>query len=221
MTAPHKERSQRKVKDPPSEAAKGPGARPWSGSRGETHCRVKGQSPLWVQGKALSEFEAEPHSAQADKRCRQKKRNTNFLLVQSKHRSINLHRFTILQHKVKSAKSAAILRRTNYRHKCVGAGALDSPTLSPDDTFVIRTTKSRGEQRSPAFVRLHGMYKFKPRRSPNGTSGAPSPTWYVKKHKYCADIASEIANKTGERCSPLPMPPIDTPPQSCYNKTKR
>lgn len=69
------------------------------------------------------------------------------------------------------------MRRTNYRHKCVGAGVLDSPTLSPDDTFVIRTTKSRGEQRSPAFVRLHGMYKFKPRRSPNGTSGAPSPTF--------------------------------------------
>ena len=73
MTAPHKERSQCKAEETPSEASKRSRGRPWSGSRGETHCRVKGQSPLWVQGKALSEYEAEPHSAQADKRCRKAK----------------------------------------------------------------------------------------------------------------------------------------------------
>ena len=39
--------------------AKGPGARPWSGSRGETHCGYR--------AKPLAEYEAEPHSAQADK----------------------------------------------------------------------------------------------------------------------------------------------------------
>ena len=40
--------------------AKSPGTRPWSGSRGETHCGGLGAKPL-------AEFEAEPHSAQADK----------------------------------------------------------------------------------------------------------------------------------------------------------
>ena len=39
--------------------AKGPGTRPWSGSRGETPCGYR--------AKPLAEYEAEPYSAQADK----------------------------------------------------------------------------------------------------------------------------------------------------------
>ena len=37
--------------------------------------------------------------------------------------------FSISIYKVKSTKSEAILRQANCRHKCVGAGALDSPYI--------------------------------------------------------------------------------------------
>ena len=91
-----------------------------------------------------------------------------------------LHRFSILLHNVKSAKSEAILRHTDPKHKYkyktnhVGAGVLDSPFL-PIHTCDIRTNDGRGEQCSHAFVRLQGLYKFKPRHSPKRDVGGAVP----------------------------------------------
>jgi len=68
---------------------------------------------LWVQGKALSEYEAEPHSAQADQAVQSKAKKHIEVVLYYKciSKKQNLHRFSILLHKVKSAKSEAILRR--------------------------------------------------------------------------------------------------------------
>ena len=74
------------------------------------------------------EFEAKPHSAQADKvQIVVSKAYRSQILDESDIGELNLHRFTILLHNVKSAKSVAILRRNNLSIKIVGAGAIDSP----------------------------------------------------------------------------------------------
>ena len=62
---------------------------------------------------------------------------------------LNLHRFTILLHNVKSAKSVAILRRNNLSIKIVGAGALDSP-LEGVSRFGFFTKLSGGTKRANA-----------------------------------------------------------------------
>ena len=54
-----------------------------------------------------------------------------------------LHRFCSFLYKVRSAKSEAILRQTNCRHKCVGAGALDSPTSKRLGLDLSRMKRSR------------------------------------------------------------------------------
>ena len=55
----------------------------------------------------------------------------------------SLHRFCSFLYKVRSAKSEAILRWTNCRHKCVGAGALDSPTSKRLDLDLSQMKRSR------------------------------------------------------------------------------
>ena len=55
----------------------------------------------------------------------------------------SLHRFCSFLYKVRSAKSEAILRQTNCRHKCVGAGALDSPTSKRLDLDLSQMKRSR------------------------------------------------------------------------------
>ena len=68
--------------------AKGPGARPWSGSRGETHCGGLGAKPQ-------AEYEAEPHSAQADKvQIVVSKADRNRISDESDIGELNLHRLS-------------------------------------------------------------------------------------------------------------------------------
>ncbi|WP_279002730.1 hypothetical protein [Ruminococcus bicirculans (ex Wegman et al. 2014)] len=68
---------------------------------------------MWGLGaKPLAEYEAEPHSAQADKvQIVVSKAYRSQISDESDIGELNLHRFTILLHNVKSAKSGAILRR--------------------------------------------------------------------------------------------------------------
>ena len=67
--------------------AKGPGARPWSGSRGETHCRVQGQSPQRSLRQSLNR-------RKPTKRCRKEKEETQ---TKTNHKAVSecktLHRF--------------------------------------------------------------------------------------------------------------------------------
>ena len=51
--------------------------------------------------------------------------------------------FSISIYKVRSAKSEAILRQTNCRHKCVGTGALESPTSKRLGLDLSRMKRSR------------------------------------------------------------------------------
>ena len=55
----------------------------------------------------------------------------------------SLHRFCSFLYKVRSAKSEAILRQTNCRHKCVGTGALESPTSKRLGLDLSRMKRSR------------------------------------------------------------------------------
>ena len=142
------------------------------------------------RGKAPAEFEAEPHSATADQAVQNNKRRIAKLrLVQMQYRrsqtaplfyppaqsKIRKERSDFAAHR---PKAQICVLQTMYKHKTnhVGSGVLDSPFL-PIHTCDIRTNDGRGEHRSPAFVRLQGLYKFKPRHSPNGTSRTPSPTF--------------------------------------------
>ena len=69
------------------------------------------------------------------------------------------------------AKSKAILRRNNLSIKIVGAGALDSPLEG------ARFELSRAHVENIMWITQMRL-QTKCRRG--GTSGAPSPTWFVK-----------------------------------------
>ena len=108
--------------------AKGPGARPWSGSRGETHCGGLGAKPL-------AEYEAEPHSAKADKvQIKVKKARKRGALYESCIGAQKSAPLPLSPSKCKSAKSEAILRHSKLAR-------------------IIR----RGEHRSPAWYATSAM----------------------------------------------------------------
>ena len=104
---------------------------------------------MWGLGaKPLAEYEAEPHSAQADKvQIVVSKAYRSQVSDKSDIGELNLHRFAILLHNVKSAKSVAILRRNKLSRIFVGAGALDSP-LGGVSRFGFFTKLSGGTKRA-------------------------------------------------------------------------
>ena len=109
MAKPYRVRNHYKAEKTPSEASNKAQAQ----ARRQRACGVKGQSPC--RSKFLVRLRSQEMGrasigvsllSGADRQ----RRTSNFLLSQSKNRSTKLHRFTISLCKVKSAKSAAILR---------------------------------------------------------------------------------------------------------------
>ena len=83
--------------------AKGPGARPWSGSRGETHCGYR--------AKPCRSLRQSLNRRKPTKRCRKVKKHTKVKETIKRCRRKNLcTAFSIQINKVKPAKSVAILR---------------------------------------------------------------------------------------------------------------
>ena len=99
------QRTTTKQKKHRAKRAKGPGTRPWSGSRGETHCGFLGQSPKRSLRQSLNRRKP-TKAVQKIKEEQQTKEK-----IQSGVGAKPLHRFSISLYKVKSAKSEAILRQ--------------------------------------------------------------------------------------------------------------
>ena len=111
-------------------------------------CRVKGQSPLWVQGKALSEFEAEPHSAQADKvQIVVSKADRNRISDESDIGELNLHRLSIPKRNVDTQRAERFCGGRTCPNIC--RGDLVSPVFRIYCKFRIV-----GERRNFCFAEI-------------------------------------------------------------------